>query len=349
MPGPALVLPTDCDNLVAVVADASSDSDAPSLADDNASSEADESTWRNELSQRLNQYRARRKMRPPRYPSLSLPFDTRQLDAADLRGNSAAEVDDSMSAYATAANLALALDSTPLEVEANFSEAQEALSPVSAPPSKTAKIIEFPRFAWGPPPPPPDELAEPVGTRPRILEAPEIVPPPPALGGITIEPAERHESEKRLGIDVPLHHASLVRRVVAGGVDALIIALASALFGYIFWRITAIRPPLMQIVGLTAGGTALFWAVYQYLLVVYTASTPGLCAAGLELVRFDGSSTKRGLRRWRVLGSYLSAASLGMGYVWAFLDEDVLCWHDRITHTYLAPAKARGKAMDRKT
>jgi hypothetical protein len=26
-----------------------------------------------------------------------------------------------------------------------------------------------------------------------------------------------------------------------------------------------------------------------------------------------------------------------MGYAWVFLDEDALCWHDRITHTYLAP------------
>jgi len=44
-----------------------------------------------------------------------------------------------------------------------------------------------------------------------------------------------------------------------------------------------------------------------------------------------------------VLASYLSAASLGMGYAWVFLDEDVLCWHDRTTHTYLAPGKPRPK------
>jgi hypothetical protein len=42
------------------------------------------------------------------------------------------------------------------------------------------------------------------------------------------------------------------------------------------------------------------------------------------------------LRRWRVLASFLSAVSLGMGYVWVFLDEDSLCWHDRITRTHLA-------------
>jgi len=35
----------------------------------------------------------------------------------------------------------------------------------------------------------------------------------------------------------------------------------------------------------------------------------------------------------------LSAISLGMGYAWLFLDEDGLCWHERVTKTYLAPEK----------
>jgi hypothetical protein len=47
----------------------------------------------------------------------------------------------------------------------------------------------------------------------------------------------------------------------------------------------------------------------------------------------------RGLRRWRVLASILSLASLGLGYAWCFLDEDQLSWHDRITRTHLAPRK----------
>jgi uncharacterized RDD family membrane protein YckC len=101
--------------------------------------------------------------------------------------------------------------------------------------------------------------------------------------------------------------------------------------------LTAIRPPRFQIIGLAAGISALFWGAYQYLLLVYSGSTPGLRLARLELTRFDGSQAGRRLRRWRVLASFLSATSLGMGYAWVFLDEDALCWHDRITHTYLAP------------
>jgi len=167
------------------------------------------------------------------------------------------------------------------------------------------------------------------------------------LGGITIEAADREEAEKRPGIDIPLQSAPLARRLVAALVDGLIIAAASALFGFIFWKVAAVRLPLVQIAGLAVGMTCLFWAAYEYLLIVYAGTTPGLCAAGLELARFDGTLPKRRLRRWRVLASYLSAVSLGMGYAWVFLDEDALCWHDRITHTYLAPMKSEAPSAGR--
>lgn len=207
-----------------------------------------------------------------------------------------------------------------------------------APIHSGAKIIEFPRFAWGPPEPP-DQLAEPVIDRPRILDVPEVAPAPPALGGISIESIEKKDGEKRPGIEIPLQSASLSRRIFASLLDGTIIIAAGAMFGTIFWKITAIRPPQMQLLELACGIPCLFWFAYQYLLIVYAGRTPGLRAAGLELAHFDGTPANRSLRRWRVLASYLSAASLGMGYVWVFLDEDTLCWHDRITHTYLAPRK----------
>jgi uncharacterized RDD family membrane protein YckC len=222
-----------------------------------------------------------------------------------------------------------------------------ALSPAPAIlPVPTAKIIEFPRFAWAPPPPPLDQLAEPVCDKPRILDVPEVEPPAPALGGITIDPLEIEEPEKRPGIDIPLQTAPLGRRLFASSIDAVIISAASAAFAYIFWRIAGVRPPQLQTVSLALGMPSLFWAVYQYLLIVYSSSTPGLRAAGLELARFDGTPTTRSTRRWRILASYLSAVSLGMGYAWVFLDEDALCWHDRITHTYLAPSKNSKSSKD---
>ena len=318
--------------------------------------EEDSSAWRQEIAARLTRYQARHKPRPPRYPSLRLRFE----HEGPTRGVSGIEL--SVSNHRTASsNQALALDcfvdsaNHAAEIAASvlppLSQAQASqeaaalrrageLLHQTAPPTTTAKIIEFPR-SWTPTPPPLDELAEPVldRERPRILEAPEVILPPPALGGITIEPAQQPETEKRPGIDIPLQSAPLARRIFAAAIDGVIIAAACALFGFIFWKLTAIRPPRFQIMGLAAGLSGLFWAAYQYLLLVYSRGTPGLRLARLELARFDGSPVSRKLRRWRVLASFLSAASLGMGYAWVFLDEDALCWHDRITHTYLAPKK----------
>lgn len=302
--------------------------------------EGEGTAWRDELSARLNRYRTRRKAPPPRYPSLRLPFD-----AAGAQARAAAAASP---VFEPASNHALALDGAQQEstaIEEPMPAAVPAEDPKKTEPPRTsrsiaparAKVIEFPRFAWGPPPPPPDQLAEPVMDRPRILDVPDIEAPLPALGGITIEPAQVAEVEKRPGIDVPLQTAPLGSRVLAFLVDGLIVGAAAALFGFIFWKVADVRPPQMQMVGATAGMMCLFWVAYQYLLIVHAASTPGLRLAGLQLTRFDGSSTTRSLRRLRVLASCLSAFSLGMGYAWLFLDEDSLCWHDRITRTYLAP------------
>jgi len=82
--------------------------------------------------------------------------------------------------------------------------------------------------------------------------------------------------EKRPGIDIPLQSAPLERRLLSALIDDAIIAAACAIFGFIFWKLTAIRPPRLQIIGVLAGLGFVLWAVYQYLLVVYAGTTPGL-------------------------------------------------------------------------
>jgi hypothetical protein len=306
------------------------------------------SAWRGELSAKLNRYRSKRKIRPPRYPSLRLPFDA-------VAPSTTSYVADVPAEFEPLSDRALALDSMVRIPPAAERPEDEMRPPVLEPQAAAtptsphdcgysgAKIIEFPGFAWGPPVSPPDQLAEPVIGRPRILDVPEEAAPLPALGGITIEAVEVPHTEKRLGIDLPLQSAPMALRMFAAGIDGLIVLAASGLFGFIFWKIAAIRPPRAQIIGLAIGIPCLFWAVYQYLLLVYAASSPGLRVAGLELTRFDGGRTTRKVRFWRVLASYLSAVSIGMGYAWLFLDEDSLCWHDRITHTYLAPKATESK------
>lgn len=315
------------------------------LEPDASSGDLDSLAWRQELSARLHRYRLRRRVRPPRYPSLRLPLGnadsvlkSETLDDPRLQPAFESSQDQAL-ALAVAEELQPSLPPSRSASPPEFAAQQ----PVAATHSG-AKIIEFPRFGWAPSPPAPDQLAEPVMDRPRILEVPEVAPPPPALGGITIEPAKVEEPEKRPGIDIPLQRVPFGRRMLASLIDGAIVGAASVLYGFIFWKIALARPPQIQLIALAAVIPCSLWAAYQYLLIVYAGTTPGLRLARLQLSRFDGTPTRRSLRRWRVLASFLSAASLGMGYVWLFLDEDTLCWHDRITRTYLAPLKRDAKS-----
>jgi uncharacterized RDD family membrane protein YckC len=199
----------------------------------------------------------------------------------------------------------------------------------------TGKLIEFPRTIYTPAVRA-DDLAETILDRPRILEAPEIVPPPPALGGMTIEEVAKPEPERRPGIDMPLQSASVGQRILASAIDGALVLAAGALFGTIFSRLVQLPPTPVQIAAFATSLLVLGWGAYQYLLVVHSGSTPGLRALHLQIRRFDGSAVNRKTRRARVLCAMLSAISLGMGYAWHFLDQDGLCWHERVTKTHIA-------------
>ncbi len=289
----------------------------------------DTDSWRGEVANRVNNYRARRRPREPRYPSLQLKFDPPQPVWP-----SPAPTSPPMTA-ASSGQLAVAVQET-YPVAHAAQPAVDDLPDSSNALDFGAKILEFPRSA-GTHAPVADELADPVMDRPRILDVPELLPPPPALGGITIEPAEEPAAERRPGFELPLQAASMPRRLLAGTIDCLIVTSAFAVFACIFFRVTAIIPPPQQALGFSIPLSGIFWAAYQYLLLVYTGTTPGLRLARLRLSRFDGAAVPRKIRRWRVLASILSAMSLCLGYAWCFLDEDRLCWHDRITRTYMAP------------
>jgi uncharacterized RDD family membrane protein YckC len=312
----------------------------------------DPESWRSEVAARLSHYRARRRPREPRYPSLQLKFETEPVwgnptanppDAeagADLSsisspGMSEAGIDGHSPSARFVHRLAENPASAPRIRLAEPADQPRALFAISN--EATAKVIDFASYSAAPRPI--DELAEPVFDRPRIIEAPELLPPPPALGGISIEPAEEPANDRRPGFEIPLQAAPMGRRVAAAAVDAVLVVTAITAFSYIFFRITGEVPAPARVAVTASLLAGVFWCAYQYLLLVYSGITPGLKLARLELQQFDGDPVPRNIRRWRVLASVLSGVSLGLGYAWCLLDEDELCWHDRITRTYMAPKK----------
>ena len=306
-------------------------------------------SWRGEVAARLERYRTRRKPRGPRYPSLLLPFDAPERrfqpappTASGVDGRSITEAEqrtDSSKSYAESAQ------SSPSFREQFLERVPNQYSEQVAEPS--AKIIEFPRSA-AIPVVHASELADPIVDVPRIVEAPEVLPPPPALGGMLMEPTRKEGAERRGDLDLPSIPASIIRRSMAAMVDGAILGSAVAAFAAVFWRLnflglnffslSYVSGPLPLFIGAVSAVALLLWMVYEFLFVVYTGTTPGLRAAKLQLSGFDGVPPNRRLRRWRVLASFLSAFSAALGYVWCFLDENGLCWHDRITRTYLRPS-----------
>jgi uncharacterized RDD family membrane protein YckC len=276
-----------------------------------------ESDWRDLVSAKVKRYKTL-KPRKDRYPSLQLQFDS----GPSWKFESAAR------AHVESINSFLAPpDPSPV---------RPPDAPALFPPTteSTARVLEFPRP--GMLPFNGDELAEPVD-RPRIVEAPELVPPPPALGGILIEPADQPARERQPGLDMPFATTGLSRRAWAAGIDGVVVGLAVAVFRYLFLRFNPSLPPMRLALAVAAGLAATLWFAYQSAFVVFCGTTPGLQAMRLKIARFDGARPARKLRRWRLLASLLSFVSLGLGYVWCFFDEDQLCWHDRITKTHLAP------------
>ncbi|MGB7928479.1 MAG: RDD family protein [Terriglobales bacterium] len=359
---------------------------ATETADPNAAPNPD--SWRVEVAARLERYRTRRKPRTPRYPSLLLPFDapeswSRSAPAAgsgslatasasgeqEFTGHTFAAhgVEEPMRAgtqdvagtWQVSSKQApdrtpdRTSDQTPDQTPDEAAEQAQDRAQNQAP-EVSAKVIEFPRSAAIPVFHPSD-LADPVFDfdRPRIVEAPEIVPPPPALGGILIDPPPQETSDRQSDFVSALPSAPIARRALAALVDGAVVAAALAASAGVFFHfnpfrlnltlhpiLNFVRGPVAAIAGAFVVVAVLQWAAYQYLFVVYTGATPGLRATGLRLAGFDGSALNRRLRRWRVLASFLSAFSAGLGYFWCILDQNGLCWHDRITRTHVQTTEA---------
>jgi uncharacterized RDD family membrane protein YckC len=275
-----------------------------------------EEQWRSEVTSRVKRYR-RRKGYDDSNACLSLDFESAAVPQPEAEP----------AAFMDVRFYQDPKDYKPAEGEPVFF--RQRREPVEAP-----KIIEFPRPAA-------EELAEPVLDRPRILEAapPEqlLLETPPPLA-IMLEPEA--EPEAPFGampvFDVPIQVAPLPLRVLAAGLDWLLVLVAAAIFALVVARLVDTMPQGKAAMGLTLLTVGFFWAIYQYVFLVYGAMTPGMQFAGLRLQHFDGEPAACAERRNRALALVLSCVSLGLGFAWALVDEDTLCWHDRISRTYLS-------------
>jgi len=324
--------------------------------------------WRNEIRSRVSRYRTRRGRRVEGAFSMRFPFPPAEPVAfAPAVASEVSLEDDTLAAELTNAteptgSFAPTEELAELEHAAAEGPAEPAPEPIAvggkaeslveaapAPlpqsepelppiiqqrPRPKRKVIAFPRQAGAADVVYP--LADPVlPEQPRILDVPEELeafPSTPFLDGLQFEAAQQIPSEH---IELPFRVVSRSRRICAALVDCSLVAAASSTFALICHKMLPTLALSKPILVTAALAPVLFWGIYQYLLLVYAGTTAGMQVTGIRLSTFKGARPSLRHRRSRVVGLYLSSASLIMGLLWAFVDVDALCWHDRISETYL--------------
>jgi uncharacterized RDD family membrane protein YckC len=191
-----------------------------------------------------------------------------------------------------------------------------------------------------------NELAEPIASVPRILEAEPVVEEPSVrvpqpIATITLDESATDwqraylEPYEDSDIELPLAVAPFAPRMMCLLVDGVLSVAAAAIFGFVAVSMTHYMPQGKAALGAALVLPALFWSAYQMLFLTYCGTTPGMQMSQLEMCDFEGYFPRRNTRQGRALALMLSVISCGMGFAWTLVDEDALGWHDRITRTYL--------------
>ena len=227
---------------------------------------------------------------------------------------------------------------------------REAEPPIPLP----ANLLEFPR-----------QLVAPRKARPRLAEGPlrEDAPSPgrqlrifeveagqistsPTLPSATPEWTSIHlDAQSVTDLDpepeTPLLPSSLrpqtapfALRAMASLFDGGLVLAAVVLFAAIFARVAGQVPGGWPGVAALAAATLVLHVVYGLLFFSFADQTPGMRYARIGFCTFTDENPTRSALRKRVLTQLLALAPLGMGLLWALLDEDRLGWHDRLSRMY---------------
>ena len=245
-----------------------------------------------------------------------------------------------------------------LEEEIAFRRAPEFVDHIIETLPLPANLIEFPR-----------ELVAARKARPRLAEGPlrEEIVPEPQLRIFEVEPeqisTEPVAAEEAAVTEAPAWQGMLLngpmigpmpepvvakatglvdlapisRRLMAAMVDGCCIGAALVGFATVASYISG---PGLQAMSkpMLAGAVVFTFAIaalmYQLLFFSLNEATPGMRYARIGLCTFaEMNPTRRQMRR-RVLAQVLAVCPLGLGVLWAWMDDDRLAWHDRISRMY---------------
>lgn len=145
------------------------------------------------------------------------------------------------------------------------------------------------------------------------------------------------------------HSPSLLRHLTAMLYDALLVlALVAVVNGLALGAVVTATDGEQQVLNahlaqlLTTLSIVLFFSIFW----VKSGQTLGMQTWRIKLVDFQGGPPTIGKSILRCLGAFLSAACLGLGYLWCLVDRNHRYWHDYISGTELILLPNREKPED---
>jgi uncharacterized RDD family membrane protein YckC len=206
-----------------------------------------------------------------------------------------------------------------------------AREPVSVPAPSTSEppiIIAAPRT---PEPPHPSTLRSAGG-----------LPGEGEWGSLSFQQARDRERAPESDIYTDENVAPLMARVMAGVYDALVMLAAFAVMAVAYALMTRnldASPVPESALGWSIYGALMLAVVafYRSLFILVGADSPGMQWAGLRLVTFDGDAPTAHHRWMRVAWGAFSVLPLGLGLLWALVDQERLTWHDLLSKTFPSP------------
>lgn len=138
--------------------------------------------------------------------------------------------------------------------------------------------------------------------------------------------------KKAISDDVPVANPSV--RLHAAMLDGLFTSFGIAAAGTIFYLmggrfVFSAKTALPYAV--TATTLALF---YQVFWCVLGADSAGTRVAGLRVLTFDGHAPTWRQRIVRFVLACFGVVAVGIGLLWALIDDEGLTWHDHISKTF---------------
>ena len=276
--------------------------------------------WRNELANRLEAYRLRRRKVSPNASQTQLPFAepvlAKRASAVAARQATAAVAANHSATVPVAQLPAVAItDPPPISYES---------APTSSPASRDddfAFTIAIGRIA----------------SKPHTADGRMMIDVSNSSNADAPSDEPRELTERAHAGLYPV--APLKDRQLAGIIDAAFLLFAfggfAALFGSLGGQLTLSK----MSAAVYLASFAVVYFQYFALFTVFGATTPGMMFRGLQVMSFSGEPPTPRQMLIRSAGYMLSAATCLIGFIWALWDEDQLTWHDRLSQTYLSSAQ----------